>query len=64
MWNLMKIGQVVSEKKMFKDYTILYMSTAQGQGQIIPGVTKFWLLLKGYIKIQPKSFLGSGEEDF
>ena len=33
----MKIGQVVSEKKTFKDYTILYMYLAQGQGQIAPG---------------------------
>ena len=34
MWNLVKIGQAVSEKKMFKDYDILYMHTALGQGQI------------------------------
>ena len=33
MWNLVKIGQAVSEKK-FKDYTILYMYIAQGQGWI------------------------------
>ena len=32
--NLMKIGQVVSERKRFKDYKILYMYVAQGQGQI------------------------------
>ena len=25
MWNLMKFGQAVSEKKTFKDYRILYM---------------------------------------
>ena len=37
MWNLMKVGPVVSEKKTLKDYNILYMYTAQGQGQIIPG---------------------------
>ena len=36
MWNLVKIGQAVSEK-MFKDYNILYMYTAQGQGQISTG---------------------------
>ena len=30
----MKIGQAVSEKKMFKDYEILYMYKAQGQGQM------------------------------
>ena len=35
-WNLVQIGQGVSEKT-FKDYTILYMYIiAQGQGQIIP----------------------------
>ena len=34
MWN---IGQAVSEKKMFKDYDILYMYIAQGQGQITLG---------------------------
>ena len=33
-WNLVKIGQAVSEKKTFKDYEILYMYIAQGQGQI------------------------------
>ena len=33
--NLVKIGQAVSENKMFKDYEILYMYIAQGQGQII-----------------------------
>ena len=37
MWNLVKIGQAVSEKKKFKDYDILYMYIAQGQGQITPG---------------------------
>ena len=31
--NLVKVGQVVSEK-MFKDYEILYMYIAQRQGQI------------------------------
>ena len=35
MSNLMKIGQVVSEK-IFKDYKILYMYIAKGQGQITP----------------------------
>ena len=37
MWNLVKNGQTVSEKKTFKDYEILYMYIAQGQGQIAPG---------------------------
>ena len=32
---LLKIGQAVSEEKTFKDYDILYMYIAQGQGQII-----------------------------
>ena len=32
-WNLVKIGQAVSEK-MFKDYMILYMYIGQEQGQI------------------------------
>ena len=32
MWNLVKIGQVVSEKKTFKDFMILYLYIAQGQG--------------------------------
>ena len=38
MWNLVKIAQVVSEKKTFKYYTILYMCMyiVQGQGQITP----------------------------
>ena len=34
MWNLMKIAHLVSEKKTFDNYTILYMYIAQGQGQI------------------------------
>ena len=37
-WNLMKeIVQEVSEKS-FKDFTILYMYIAQGQGQITPKI--------------------------
>ena len=32
--NLVKIGQAVSERKPFKDYKVLYMYIAQGQGQI------------------------------
>ena len=36
MWNLVEITQVVSEKAI-KNYTILYMYIAQGQGQITPG---------------------------
>ena len=41
-WNLVKIGQAVSEKKTFKDYKTVYMYIAQRQGQITLG-TKFWL---------------------
>ena len=31
-----EIAQTVSEKNLFKNYTILYMDIAQGQGQITP----------------------------
>ena len=34
--NLVKIAQAISEKKTFKNNTILYMCIAQGQGQINP----------------------------
>ena len=37
MWNLVKIGHAVSEKKTFKDYKILYLNIAQGQGHITLG---------------------------
>ena len=37
MRNLVKIRTAVSEKKTFKDYKILYMYIAQGQGQITLG---------------------------
>ena len=33
----MKIGQAISEKMTFKDYTILYMYIDHGQGQMTPG---------------------------
>ena len=33
MWNQEKIGQVVSEKKTFKYFMVLYMYIAHGQGQ-------------------------------
>ena len=35
MWNLVKIRRAVSEKT-FKDYMILYMCIALGQGHITP----------------------------
>ena len=38
VWNLVKIGQAVSEKKTFKDYVILCTYIAQIQGQITMGV--------------------------
>ena len=31
------IDQVVLEKKTFKDFMVVYLYIAQGQGQIIPG---------------------------
>ena len=36
--NLMKIVQEVSEKETFKDFRILYMYIAEGQGQITPKI--------------------------
>ena len=36
IWNLVKIAPAVSEKKTLKNYTILYMYIAQGQGQTTP----------------------------
>ena len=38
MWNLVKTVQTVPEMKTFKDFTILYMYIAQGQGQITPKI--------------------------
>ena len=40
MWNLVKIVQVVSEKKIFKDFTIFYVYIAQRQGQINAKILK------------------------
>ena len=40
MWNLVKTGQAISDQpawKTYKDYEILHMYIAQGQGQITPG---------------------------
>ena len=36
MWNLVKTVKAASEKKTFKDFTILYTYMAKGQGQIAP----------------------------
>ena len=41
MRNLVKIARAVSEKKTFKDFTILYLYIAQGQVQIIPRGQKY-----------------------
>ena len=41
MWNLVKIGPVVLERKMFNDFMVLYLYKAQGQGQITPRGQKF-----------------------
>ena len=38
MQNLMKTSKAVPEKKTFKDFKILYLHIALGQGQITPGV--------------------------
>ena len=48
MWNLVKIGQAVSEKKTFKDYMILYMYVAQGQRQISPPGDKILIVTKQF----------------
>ena len=37
-WNPVKTVQAVSEKKTFKDFTILNMYIAQWQGQITPKI--------------------------
>ena len=41
MLNLMKIGPVVLEKR-FKDFMVLYLCIAQGQGQITPRGQNFY----------------------
>ena len=41
MWNLVKTGHVVLEKKTFKDFKVLYLYIAQGQGQITPRKQNF-----------------------
>ena len=43
MWNLVKTVQAVSEKKMFKDFMIMYI--AQGQGQT---TTKIFMVAKQF----------------
>ena len=41
MWNLVRIGQALSEKNTFKYPMILYVYLARGQGQITHGVQNF-----------------------
>ena len=41
MWNLVKIGQAISDKT-FKNYMILYMFIAQVQRPITPGGLNFY----------------------
>ena len=55
------IGQAVSEKKRFKDYEILYMFIALGQGQITLGdkiliVTERFATLIIHCTFQPLVF--------
>ena len=38
IWDLVKIAQAFSEKKTFKDFMILYLYIAQGQGQTTPKI--------------------------
>ena len=52
-WSL-KISQVDSEKKMFKDYTILHIYIAQGQGQITQGDKILIVTKKIYCFNHPK----------
>ena len=47
MWNLVKIGQVVLEKKTLIEFMVLYLYIAQEQGQIAP---------RGQILILTKTF--------
>ena len=34
MWNLVKISQMILEKKTLKNFMVLYLYIAHGQGQI------------------------------
>ena len=49
MWNMEKIAQAVSEKKIFKDNSIFTcMYIAQRQGLIRPQGKNIWLIKKFY----------------
>ena len=51
IWNLMKPVQAVSQKKIFKDFTIFYMCIARTRANIPKNLedSKTVLLLKSYI---------------
>ena len=51
-WKLLEQFQ----KKTFKNYTILYMYTAQGRGQITPQGTNFWFWLKSFTTLITHSY--------
>ena len=58
MWNLVKTVQAVSEKKTFKDFTILYMYIAIPPTQTVQAVSekktfKDFTILYMYIAIPP-----------
>ena len=52
-WNLVKICQVVLEKKTFKDFMVLYLYKAQGQRGKILILTKTFTTLIILCKFQP-----------
>ena len=60
LWYLVEIGQAVLEKKNFKNYEILYMYIAQGQGQKTLGdkilIVQGFATLIIYCKFQPLFF--------
>ena len=61
MSNLVKIGQVISEKKTFKDFMVIYLYTAEEQGRITRFSTliihcKFQPLVKHILKKKKKFF--------
>ena len=41
-WNLVKIGQVVSEEKLFKSYHEFIHVYSTGAGEVNPNKIKFW----------------------
>ena len=55
IWKLVKIAQAVSDKKTFKNYTILHMYIAQGQGQITPTKQNFDYKCKKVLPLETKN---------